>query len=84
MLILANLCYLSLLSCFYSRAVAKFKVARCMGIKQLQGSFHAVSILFPMIVVGFMLIRQWNLNVTNLHITSQIISQYNEQDFLPQ
>ena len=55
-----------------------------MRIKQLQGSFDAVSILFPMIVEGFMLIIQWNLNVTNLNITSQISSQYNEQDFLLQ
>ena len=62
--------------------MAKFQGARCiMGIKQLQGSFDAVSILFPMIVEGFMLIIQWNLNVTNLNITSQISSQYNEQDF---
>lgn len=81
MLTFGNLCYLSLLSCFYSRAVGKFQGARCMRIKQLQGSFDAVSILFPMIVEGFMLIIQWNLNVTNLNITSQISGQYNEQDF---
>ena len=39
--------------------MAKFQGARCiMRIKQLQGSFDAVSILSPMIVEGFMLIRQ--------------------------
>lgn len=65
--------------------MAKFQGAGCiMRIKQLQGSFDAVFILFPMIVEGFMLIIQWNLNVTNLNITSQISSQYNEQDFLLQ